>query len=61
MRGSVLEDRFYARQYNEHRLHGALAQRPSLAKPPPIREAAPSAELLLFDRVGRRGLIGGLL
>ena len=51
----------YATHYNEHRPHRSLSQRPPLAKPPPIREAAPSPEQLQLDRLRRRDRLGGLL
>jgi transposase len=51
----------YARQYNRHRPHRSLDQRPALAKPPPIGERAPSSEPLQLDRLRRRDRLGGLL
>ncbi len=51
----------YATHYNAHRPHRSLGQRPPLAKPPPIREAAPSAEQLQLDRLRRHDRLGGLL
>ncbi len=51
----------YATHYNEHRPHRSLGQRPPLAKPPPIRAAAPSAEQLQLDGLRRRDRLGGLL
>ena len=53
--------RVYVQHYNEHRPHRALAQQPPLAKPPPIRAAAPSAEQLQLDGLRRRDRLGGLL
>ncbi len=53
--------REYALHYNTHRPHRALDQRPPLAKPPPIDEPAPSAELLQLDLLRRRDRLGGLL
>jgi transposase len=51
----------YAQHYNGHRPHRSLAQRPPLAKPPPIDESAPSSVLLQLDRLRRRDRLGGLL
>src|SRR6266508_2166761 len=51
----------YAQHYNEHRPHRSLAQRPPLAKPPPIDERVPSSDRQLADRVHRRDRLGGLL
>jgi putative transposase len=51
----------YATHYNAHRPHRSLSQRPPLAKPPPIREAAPRAEQLQLDRLRRHDRLGGLL
>jgi putative transposase len=53
--------RAYAQHYNEHRPHRSLAQRPPLAKPPPIDEWAASSDQRLADRVRRRDRLGGLL
>jgi transposase len=53
--------REYAQHYNEHRPHRALAQRPPLAKPPPIDKGPPSAEPFPLDRLRRRDRLGGLL
>jgi len=39
----------------------SLSQRPPLAEPPPIREAAPSAKQLQLDRLRRHDRLGGLL
>jgi transposase len=51
----------YAQHYNGHRPHRSLAQRPPLAKPPPIDERAPSSEPLQLDRLRRCDRLGGLL
>jgi transposase InsO family protein len=51
----------YAQHYNEHRPHRSLAQRPPLAKPPPIDERVPSSDRRFADRVRRRDRLGGLL
>jgi hypothetical protein len=51
----------YAVHYNGYRPHRSLGQRPPLAKPPPVDEPAPSAELLQLGRVRRRDRLGGLL
>jgi putative transposase len=53
--------RVYAEHYNGHRPHRSLAQRPPLAKPPPIEERAPSSEPLQLDRLRRCDRLGGLL
>jgi putative transposase len=53
--------RVYAEHYNGHRPHRSLAQRPPLAKPPPIDERAPSSEPLQLDRLRRCDRLGGLL
>jgi putative transposase len=52
--------RVYAQHYNGHRPHRSLAQRPPLAKPPPIDEPASNA-LLQVDRLRRCDRLGGLL
>jgi putative transposase len=51
----------YATHYNAHRPHRSLSQRPPLAKPAPIREAAATAEQLRLDRLRRHDRLGGLL
>jgi putative transposase len=53
--------RVYAEHYNGRRPHRSLAQRPPLAKPPPIDERAPSSEPLQLDRLRRCDRLGGLL
>ena len=53
--------RVYAMHYNGHRPHRSLAQRPPLAKPPPMHEPAASKESLQLDRLRRFDRLGGLL
>jgi putative transposase len=53
--------RVYTQHYNEHRPHRSLAQRPPLAKPPPMDEWVPSRDQRLADRVRRRDRLGGRL
>jgi putative transposase len=53
--------RVYAEHYNRHRPHRSLAQRPPLAKPPPLAARVSSREVLPLDRLRRRDRLGGLL
>jgi putative transposase len=53
--------RVYAEQYNEHRPHRSLAQRPPLAKPPPLAARAPRRKPLPLDSLRHRDRLGGLL
>jgi putative transposase len=53
--------REYTTHYNAHRPHRTLGQRPPLAKPPPIDEAAPKTGPPRLDRLGRHDRLGGLL
>jgi putative transposase len=52
--------RVYSEHYNGHRPHRSLAQRPPLAKPPPIDERAPISEPLQLDHLRRGDRLGGL-
>jgi putative transposase len=49
----------YARHYNEHRPHRSLGQRPPLSNLPPSEQRM--ANVIDFDRVRRRDLLGGLI
>jgi transposase InsO family protein len=49
----------YVAHYNAHRPHRSLAQRPPLAQPPLGQRAG--GEVLDFERVRRRDLLGGLI
>ena len=50
----------YTAHYNEHRPHRALAQRPPLHQPPSVEEKE-WANVIEFDQVRRRELLGGLI
>ena len=50
----------YVANYNHHRPHRALAQRPPL-RMSPARDEQAIAEVIHLDRVRRRDLLGGLI
>jgi hypothetical protein len=50
----------YVLHYNEHRPHHALAQRPPLARSPPVQRRGTS-EVVVLDRLRRRDRLGSMI